>query len=147
MLVRQDALTNGSVSRYIDGMMSDLDTTREQLSRQLAEGIATDPIAVLPIITALQKETDEHLREAVRQAALSSSWSEIATALGVSKQAAHQRFKAYAKGVADEMKTHHRAAKQARRDGDTTQAAQSKARRDELATQLRTAARALKDQM
>jgi hypothetical protein len=128
-------------------MMSDLDTTRQQLSRHLAEGIATDPIAVLPIITALQKETDEHLRQAVRQAALSSSWREIATALGVSKQAAHQRFKAYAKGVTDEMKTHHRAAKQAHRDGDTAQAAESRARRDELATQLRTAARALKDQI
>ncbi len=127
-------------------MLSDLDTTREQLSRQLAEGIATDPIGVLPIITALQKETDEHLREAVRQAALSSSWRDIATALGVSKQAAHQRFRAYAEGVAAEMKTHHRAAKQAHRDGDATQAAQSKARRDELAAQLRTAARAMKDQ-
>jgi hypothetical protein len=127
-------------------MTNDLDTTREQLSRQLAEGIATDPIGVIPIITALQKETDEHLREAVRRAAPSSSWSEIATALGVSKQAAHQRFKAYAKGVAGEMKTHQRAAKQARRDGDNARAAQSRARRDELATQLRTAARALKDQ-
>lgn len=127
-------------------MTSDLDSTRERLSRQLAEEIATDPIGVLPIIAALQKDTDEHLREAVRQAALSSSWSEIAAALGVSKQAAHQRFKAYAKGVADEMKTHQRAAKQAGRDGDTARAAQSRARRDELATQLRTAVRALKDQ-
>ena len=87
-------------------MMSDLDTTRKQLSRQLAEGIATDPIGVLPVITALQRETDGHLREAVRQAALSSSWSEIATALGVSKQAAHQRFKDYAKGVAGIWTTH-----------------------------------------
>jgi hypothetical protein len=128
-------------------MTSDLDTTREQLSRQLAEGIAADPIGVLPVITALQRETDDHLHEAVRQAALRSSWSEIATALGVSKQAAHQRFRVYAKGVADEMKTQHRAAKQARRDGDTAQAAQSNARRDELATQLRTAARRLKDEM
>jgi hypothetical protein len=136
-----------SASRYIDGRMSDLDTTRQHLSRQLVEGIATDPIGVLPIITALQKETDEHLREAVRQAALNSSWSEIATALGVSKQAAHQRFKVYAKDVAGEMKTHHRAAKQARRDGNTAQAAQSKARRDELASELRAAARALKDEI
>lgn len=128
-------------------MTTDLDATLEQLSRQLAEGIATDPIGVLPTITALQKETDEHLHEAVRRAALSSSWSEIATALGVSKQAAHQRFRAYAKDVADEMKTHHRTAKQARRDGDTAQAARSKARRDELAGQLRTGARALKDHL
>jgi predicted DNA-binding protein YlxM (UPF0122 family) len=128
-------------------MMSELDRTREQLSRQLAAAIATDPIAVLTVITALQKDADEHLRQAVRQAARNSSWSEIATALGVSKQAAHQRFKTYAKAVADEMKTHHRLAKQARRDGDAAQAAQSRARRDELGTQLRTAARALKDQM
>jgi hypothetical protein len=78
-------------------MMSELDRTRERLSRQLVEGIATDPIAVLPIITALQKDADEHLRHAVRQAALNSSWSEIATALGISKQAAHQRFKTYAR--------------------------------------------------
>jgi DNA invertase Pin-like site-specific DNA recombinase len=127
--------------------MSDLDATRERLSRQLTEAIATDPVGALPVITELQKETDEHLREAVRQAALSSSWSEIATALGVSKQAAHQRFKTYAKGVADEMKTHHRAIKQARRNGDIGQAAQSQARRDELAAQLRSAARELKDQM
>lgn len=128
-------------------MLSDLDTTRERLSRQLAEAIATDPIRALPIITALQQETDEHLREAVRQAALCSSWREIATALGVSKQAAHQRFRTYAKGVAHEMNTHHRASKQARRNGNTDQAAQSQARRDELADQLRSAARAQKDQM
>ena len=81
-------------------MTPDLNTTRERLSRQLAAGIATHPIGVLPIIAALQKETDEHLREAVRQAALSSSWSEIAAALGVSKQAAHKLFKAYAKARA-----------------------------------------------
>jgi hypothetical protein len=31
----------------------------------------------------VQRETDEHLREAVRQAALTCSWREIATALGV----------------------------------------------------------------
>lgn len=127
--------------------MSDLDSTCQELSRQLAEGIATDPIGVLPIITALQKQTDEHLRQAVRQAALGSSWSEIATGLGVSKQAAHQRFKAYAKGVATEMKTQHRTAKQAHRDGDSAQAAQSRARVNELATELRAAARALKAQV
>jgi AsnC-type helix-turn-helix domain len=126
--------------------MNDLCTTRELLSRQLAEAIATDPISALPIIAALQRDTDEHLREAVRQAAPRSSWREIATALGVSKQAAHQRFRAYAKGVADEMKTEHRAMRQARRNGDADQAAQARARRDELAAHLRTAARALKDQ-
>jgi len=93
----------------------------------------------VPVICA---ETEA---EAVRQAALTSSWREIATALGVSKQAAHQRFKTYAKDVADEMKTHHRAMKRANHNGDTDQAAMARARRDELAVQLRTAARALKE--
>ncbi len=126
--------------------MDDLLATRELLSRQLAEAVTTDPVGALPIIAALQKETDEHLREAVRHAALTSSWREIAVALGVSKQAAHQRFKAYAKDVTDGIGTEHRAMKQARRSGDAQQAAKARGRRDELTDQLRTAARALKDQ-
>jgi hypothetical protein len=126
--------------------MNDLGATRALLSRQLDEAIATDPLAALPVIAALQRDTDEHLRAAVRQAAPHSSWREIAAALGVSKQAAHQRFKAYAKGVTAEIKTEHRAMRQARRDGDAAQAAQARARRDELAVHLRTAAKALKDQ-
>jgi hypothetical protein len=126
--------------------MKELDATRELLSRQLDEAIAEDPIAALPIIAGLQRETEEHLRAAVRQAAPSSSWREIAGALGVSKQAAHQRFNAYAKGVTAEMKAEHRAMKQARRNGDAGEAAQARARRDGLADDLRTAARALKDQ-
>jgi hypothetical protein len=126
--------------------MNDLDATRELLSRQLADAIAEDPIAALPVIAALQRDTDEHLKEAVRQAAPSSSWREIAGALGVSRQAAHQRFKAYAKGVTAEIKTEHRTMKQARRNGDADQAAEARARRDELTVQLRAAAKALKDQ-
>lgn len=126
--------------------MNDLRATTELLSRQLAEAVANDPITALPIIAALQRDTDEHLREAVRQAAPGSSWREIAGALGVSKQAAHQRFKAYAKGVTDEIKTEHRAMKQARRNGDADRAAGARARRDELAAHLRTAAKTLKDQ-
>ncbi len=128
-------------------MSNDIAATRELLSRQLAEAIATDPIDTLPIITALQKQTDAHLREAVRQASISSSWREIATALGVSKQAAHQRFRDYAKGVTAEIKTQHRTMKQARRKGDEPEAAKARARRDELAAELRTAATALKDQV
>jgi hypothetical protein len=125
-------------------MESELSTTREVLSRQLSEAIARDPIGALPFIAALQKETEQHLREAVRLAALTSSWREIATALGVSKQAAHQRFKVYAKGVTDDLKTHHRAMQEAHRRGDSAEAARARTRRDELADQLRTAARALK---
>jgi predicted DNA-binding protein YlxM (UPF0122 family) len=127
--------------------MDDLSATRELLSRQLTEAIAEDPIGTLPEIAALQRETDQHLRDAVRQASRDSSWSEIATALGVSKQAAHQRFKAYAKDVTQQVKTEHRAFKQARRRGDAAEAAKAKARRDELVAQLKTAAHDLQSQM
>lgn len=134
-----------SSSSYIDAM-DDLLATRELLSRQLVEAIATDPIGVLPTIVALQKDADAHLREAVRGAARSSSWRAIADALGVSKQAAHQRFRDYAKEVAREMKTEHRAMKQAQHSGRGDDATQARDRRDELADQLRTAARSLKNE-
>ena len=126
-------------------MVNDVSATRELLSRQLTEAIASDAIGTIPIIASLQRETDQHLRDAVRQAADRSSWSEIATALGVSKQAAHQRFRAYAKDVADEMKMHGRAIKQARRTGETDQVVKARERVEELADQLRTVARSLKD--
>lgn len=58
--------------------MDDLRATCELLSEQLAHAVVTDPLGALPMIAALQRETDKHLREAVRHAALSSSWSEIA---------------------------------------------------------------------
>jgi hypothetical protein len=44
------------------------------------------------------------------------------------------------------MKAEHRARKRARRNGDVAQAEEARARRDDLANQLRTAARTLKDQ-
>jgi hypothetical protein len=128
-------------------MLNDLDVTRELLSRQLTEAIAVDALAALPVLTALQKETDEYLRNAVAQAAASASWSEIATGLGVSKQAAHQRFGIYAKGVAAEIKVHRGAIKGARRSGDAEQAVKARARVEELAGQLHKHARSLKDQL
>jgi hypothetical protein len=127
--------------------MTDLDTTREVLSRQLAEAVAADPIGTVPVLVSLQKEIEEQLREAVRQAAVGSSWRQIADGLGVSKQAAHQRFKSYAKAAASEMKSEHRAMKRAQRKGDAVEAANARARRDDLAAQLRTNAKRLKDEL
>ncbi len=123
--------------------MDDLLVTRALLSEQMAEAVAADPIGALPIIAALQKETGEHLREAVRHAALSSSWREIADNLGVSKQAAHQRFKAYADGVTDDIKSERRTMKRAKRSGDAVRAAEARARRDQLVGGLRCAAKEL----
>lgn len=126
--------------------MDDIQATRALLSRQLAEAIASDPLAALSTIADLQKETSEHLREAVRQASSGSSWGAIATELGVSKQAAHQRFNAYAKDVTSEIKSEHRAMKRARRHGDPDRAATALARRDELVAELKASAKALADQ-
>ena len=114
----------------------------------MAEAIDADPLGALPTISALKRRPTRTFANAVRHAALSASWSEIAGALGVSKQAAHQRFRSYAKDMADKMKTEHRAMSQARRTGETGKSAfpQARARRDELADQLRTAAKALKDE-
>ena len=126
--------------------MSDLLQTRELLSQQVHAAIAADPRSALPTIAELHKDTGNYLRDAVAAASIDSSWSEIADAIGVSKQAAHQRFKAYAKDVTAEIKHEHRAMKRSRRDGKADQAAQARARRDQLIADLRSAADELKTQ-
>lgn len=124
--------------------MNDLENTRVLLSRQLDEAIATDPIAALPVISEVQRETASQLQEAVRAAALTSSWAQIGEALGISKQGAHQRFKDFADSASAEIKVEHRAMKQARKRGDDAEASRAKARRDQLAEELRQAGRALR---
>jgi hypothetical protein len=127
--------------------MNDLTATRKLLSQQLSAAVEQDPIGTLPAIVALREDIDSHLREAVRRATATSSWREIAEELGVSKQAAHQRFKAFQKDMAGQIKSEHKAMKRARRRGDSTGAAQAKGRRDELVTDLKTAAKDLKTQL
>lgn len=124
--------------------MGELEQTRERLNEQLAAAIAADPISAIPVISALHQESGALLQDAVRAAAGTASWSQIGDALGVSKQAAHQRFKDVATGLAGEIKTEHRAMKQARRRGDASAAAAAEARRDELAAELRREATKLK---
>ena len=125
--------------------MDELRATRELLDRQVREAIATDPLAALPAIAEIHKDTGDHLREAVAAATAQSSWSQIADAIGVSKQAAHQRFKTYAQQTAHEIKTQHRTMKRARRRGDAEAATQARARRDELVEELKSAAGELKN--
>jgi hypothetical protein len=117
--------------------MEDLDQTRELLKERLTRAITDDPIAALPVIATIHQDSGELLKDAVRAASGTASWSQIGDALGVSKQAAHQRFKDLATGLAGEIKEEHRAMKQARRRGDGAGAAAAKARRDELAAELR----------
>ena len=124
--------------------MDNIPRTRELLNQQLTDAIAADPLAALPLINAVHEDAARHLRDAVREASTTASWSEIGDALGVSKQAAHQRFRELATGLAAGVKAEHRAMKSAQRRGDHALAAASRDRRDELASELRRVAEDVK---
>ena len=136
-------MTRDAPSRYLD-RVENVSILRDQLNESASAAIARDPVGALPAIVAIQKDTEQYLRDAVRSAARTSSWREIAEALGTSRQAAHQRFRAYVGDAAVQMKAEHRAMKKARRIGDHAAAEQARARRDALAAGVRSAAEAMK---
>ncbi len=64
----------------------------EILNTELRQYVAADPLAALSVITELKSALSQREREAVFLALEQHSWREIGEALGVSKQAAFQRF-------------------------------------------------------
>lgn len=62
------------------------------LESDLATGLRDDPLAALATLTALKNTLSEWEREAVFRALETHTWKEIGHALGVTKQAAFQRF-------------------------------------------------------
>ena len=64
----------------------------ETLNIELRQYIAEDSLAALSLITELKRALSEREREAVFLALEQHSWREVGEALGVSKQAAFQRF-------------------------------------------------------
>ena len=62
------------------------------LDVELRQRTADDPLAALSAITALRRAVHDREREAVLRALETHSWREVGEALGVSKQAAFQRF-------------------------------------------------------
>ena len=117
-------------SGYLDGM-DDLDATRAALDHHLREATAADPLRALTAIGAVQRDVDGHRRVAVRAAAQRHSWQEIGAALGVSRQAAHQKFaKPWANELKEEIKAEAKAFKTLMKQGELREAADAKDKLD-----------------
>ena len=71
-----------------------MDSTKlfETLNAEFSQYVAEDPLAAVSVAAELKRALSEKEREAVFLALEQHSWREIGEALGVSKQAAFQRF-------------------------------------------------------
>jgi hypothetical protein len=122
--------------------MDDITPIREQLDRNLRAAISTDPLTALTTIGEIERDLATHERDAVRSAIQHHSWAEIGAAIGVSKQAAHQRLaKAWATHLKNEIKSAHKAHRAALREGTSEEAAAAVARRDALIAEVKNANR------
>jgi hypothetical protein len=107
--------------------------TCELLSRQIDDIAQADPLDALYATTKVQRVVEERQHHAVRIAARSHSWAQIGAALGVSKQAAHQRFaKPWAETLKAELKGDSVALKTAWRAGDPEEVAAASAKFDSV---------------
>jgi hypothetical protein len=123
-------------------MNEDITQIRAALDRWLDAAIATDPLAALTVIGHVHHDLEACERGAVRAAIQDHSWTEIGAALGVSKQAAHQRLaKAWAAQLRDEIKAASKVHKTALREGTPEDAAAAMAARDALLAEFKNANR------
>lgn len=108
------------------------------LDQRLSTEVARDPLQALSTISQARQIVDAQQRRAVRIALQGHSWAEVGAAMGVSKQAAHQKFaRAWVDELKAEVKEASATAKAARRDGDHERAAAAKARVDELIAEIK----------
>jgi hypothetical protein len=122
--------------------MDDFTTARDALNQHLRDATAADPLLALTAIGAVERDVAGHQREAVRAAAQRHSWTEIGEALGVSKQAAHQRFaKEWANALKGELKADHKTYRTALKKGDLHDAADAKAKRDAVIAEFKAVGR------
>jgi hypothetical protein len=72
--------------------MERLSVATKVLDVELEGAIAADPLDALTGITDIRAVVASRERDAVRRALADHTWAEVGRALGVSKQAAFQRF-------------------------------------------------------
>jgi hypothetical protein len=99
--------------------MADPDPDADAVVARFLAQAAGEPLRELDLTLSLQKRLDAAQRQAVRNAVLAHTWSEIGAALGVSKQAAHRRFVHL---LAEDVKSHKRVLRQAQRAGQPAEA-------------------------
>jgi len=108
------------------------------IEERISELTMLSPLDALSSAATLQQQADTLLQRAVESAIGTHSWAEIGAALGISKQAAHQK---YVKSVAESLVEHRRAEKRARKAGDAAAREAAKATQAAVAAQLRSAPR------
>lgn len=120
--------------------VDDFTTTITRLDDHLTEAIAADPLDALTLIGTVQRDVDGHQRAAVRAAVQRHSWTEIGDALGVSKQAAHQKFaKPWANELKEELKAEAKTFKTLMKQGELREAADAKDKLDAVIGEFKTA--------
>ena len=108
------------------------------IEERISELTMLSPLDALSSAASLQQQADTLLQRAVESAIGTHSWAEIGAALGISKQAAHQK---YVKSVAASLVEHRREEKRARKAGDSIAREAAKATQAAVAAQLRSAPR------
>jgi hypothetical protein len=115
-----------------------LDGARDLLSLRLGEVVEADVLAGLRAIADVEGDLAAQQHAAVRVAAAQHTWAEIGAALGVTRQAAHQKFaKDWATTAKAELKGEAKAYKKARRAGEGQAAEAAKASMDELIAEFK----------
>ena len=117
----------------MDAYTQALSTIEERISELTTQS----PLDALSSAATLQQQADGLLQRAVESAIGTYSWAQIGAALGISKQAAHQRF---VKSVAASLVEHRREEKRARKAGDSKAMEAAKATQAAALAQLRSAA-------